>query len=796
MELLDIDFYRYMYPDLRGMDDEQLERHWSETGERRGRVGTFAQLLDALGEYAERLPEGFDWREYVGVNPGVEKYGWNGLQAAEHYVRHGADEGRPASLSERAESQGLDLGLVPEDFDWREYLRLNSDVAEAGFRSREMAILHFAEHGAGRAHRIYRFDHEFYAEYHLGQSPSEDGAAELQHWREIGQGLGWPPTVVEWFASLGFSRDALPARLDFEFIREAAGLRRFGYQDLERIITQQDDADLRVYREDADNARFWRLLSDRSALSGDDEMAQMLAERSLRYEDSHHAYQRMGDASLRLGQWRRAARHYEIALDKGDRSVWPAVHVARLALRADEPEQAADAARRLIREHPGSSVAEAGVSDVANGLWDGIQSKMRALAARDQREELVELVGRTVRTQAELRRGWIARGSSEHPRATVRRDRVLIIGDMGMPQTTRYRIDQKREQLIHAGYEVTSVHWSHTQAARQALPWHDVVIFYRAPAWPDVVRLIEDAQATGKVTFYEIDDMVFDVEFPPHVSTYGGLVEAKQYVDLMTGMAAYRAAAQLCDYGIASTRPLVDRLADLVRTGKVYLHRNGADSLTPANQPKPPKGEDEVVNLFYGSGTKAHNADFVDLVLPALERLLAEDPRVRLVTVGYLVLPKAFTARFADQIRQLPMTGSVETYMALLQGADINLAVLQPDVLTDGKSELKWFEAANFAIPSVVSDTANYLDVVADGEDCFIARTTEDWYETLHRLVKSPSERQRMGEAARRRVVAEYSIPTLSENIVEIIEAACDDLERRHGRTVATSSEVENYDQA
>lgn len=790
--MLDIDFYRHMYPDLDDLDDADLERHWNEVGVKNGRVGTREQLLEALGDLASDLPEGFDWREYVGVNPGLEKYGWNGLQAAEHYVRHGRGEGRPVSLRQRAEEKGLDLRRVPEDFDWRGYLRLNPDVAQAGFTSREMATLHYVEHGIGRAQRIYRFDHEFYADYYLRASPSDDGSVEVRHWRDLGWGIGWHATVQAWLDSLGVAEKSLPAGLSFDFIRQANDRERFSYRDLARVITQEDDADLRIYPEDQDSARFWRLLSDRAALTGDDELARKLAQRSLGYDESHHAYQRMGDASLRLGEWRQAAERYGIALDKGHRSVWPAAHIARLELRAKRPERAVAAARRLIRDHPDSSVAKGAVVDVANGLWDAIQPDMQELAARDDRDGLVDLVGRTVETQAELRREWVMHGTSGRPRATIRRDRVLIIGDMGMSQTKRYRIDQKREQLLHAGYDVTCIHWGHTDAARQALPWHDVVIFYRAPAWPDVIRLIEDARATGKVTFYEIDDMVFDVDFPPHVSTYGGLVEAQQYVDLMTGMAAYRAAAQLCDYGIASTRPLVDRLAELTRTGTVYLHRNGADSLTPANQPKPPKGKDEIINIFYGSGTKAHNADFVELVLPALERLLAADPRVHLVTVGYLVLPETFIERFGDQIRQLPMTGAVETYMALLQGADINLAVLQPDVLTDGKSELKWFEAANFGIPSVVSDTANYLDVVVDGEDCFVARTSEEWHEKLLALVESQEERRRMGEAARRRVAEEYSVPTLSKNIAQVIEEACDDLERRHGRTVVASSEVQN----
>ena len=80
---------------------------------------------------------------------------------------------------------------------------------------------------------------------------------------------------------------------------------------------------------------------------------------------------------------------------------------------------------------------------------------------------------------------------------------------------------------------------------------------------------------------------------------------------------------------------------------------------------------------------------------------------------------------------------SVQGYWSLLEQADINIAVLQNDVINGCKSELKWFEAACFGIPSIVSVTANYRDVINHGEDAYIADTEEDWYAALNELIGS-----------------------------------------------------------
>lgn len=120
------------------------------------------------------------------------------------------------------------------------------------------------------------------------------------------------------------------------------------------------------------------------------------------------------------------------------------------------------------------------------------------------------------------------------------------------------------------------------------------------------------------------------------------------HIELRKGMALY-AAARLCRYGIASTLPLCEELQSLVTSGTCLLHRNGLDK---HNQIKiTQRNNKDCINIFYGSGTHAHNSDFIEQALPALTYILHNYPQARLVIAGYLKLPTEFTARFTNQLK-------------------------------------------------------------------------------------------------------------------------------------------------
>lgn len=54
-----------------------------------------------------------------------------------------------------------------------------------------------------------------------------------------------------------------------------------------------------------------------------------------------------------------------------------------------------------------------------------------------------------------------------------------------------------------------------------------MTIFYRVPAIPSVIKAIAQVNAAGKLSFYEIDDLLFDVSYPADLNTYGGYLSLR-----------------------------------------------------------------------------------------------------------------------------------------------------------------------------------------------------------------------------------------------------------------------------
>jgi glycosyltransferase involved in cell wall biosynthesis len=144
---------------------------------------------------------------------------------------------------------------------------------------------------------------------------------------------------------------------------------------------------------------------------------------------------------------------------------------------------------------------------------------------------------------------------------------------------------------------------------------------------------------------------------------------------------------------------------------------------------------------------------------------------VRLVVVGHLTLDSRFEA-VRDRIVTLPWTDDIQAYWSLLAEADVNLAVLARYPTTDAKSEIKWLEAAVMGIPSLVSDTDRYREVLTDEVDALVAADAQEWSEKLRRLVADPALRTRIGNAARAKAAREYGLQRNAERLADCLSPA------------------------
>ncbi|MET3472702.1 glycosyltransferase involved in cell wall biosynthesis [Novosphingobium sp. 1529] len=334
------------------------------------------------------------------------------------------------------------------------------------------------------------------------------------------------------------------------------------------------------------------------------------------------------------------------------------------------------------------------------------------------------------------------------------RPHVLIIAELSIAQCRKYRVDQKSELLKQLGYAVTVIDWRDEQQCEAAIASPTLAIFYRVPAYPGPLRMIERFQAQGVPTLWEVDDLIFD---PNSYIENSGLQAVSPQIqrDVLSGVPAYRAAMLACDGAIASTSALAAAMRE-AGVERVFIVENALDSDTLdaaqiARTAAPPPGKD--IRIVYGSGTNTHDADF-RVAAPALLDILKSCPQVRLRIIGELGLPEAFDA-YADRVERFGKTNYAD-YLTLMAVCDIAIAPLEATVFNEAKSNIKFIEAAVCGLPAVCSPRAPFVDAIDPGKTGFLAADDREWRAALRRLVESRELRKRVGAAAEAAVHALY----------------------------------------
>lgn len=763
----------------------------------------------------------------------------NGIKEHEalqkHYQIFGAKEGRLANISEWLHKNNFPKDIIPPNFKLIEIQTINKDVSN----SRKIVLelmeflsaplnkrFSFSNDASAQAEFLFRLGKFYHGEKAVSEANylwslllNSVASQDDKYCKKIIDASGYEDELYEEFNPdlLKAGLDSMPARL-LHFLRHGqkedraysvdSWLIKHGLPgNLLSAVSSLKEALLRTekygnpikildalnslvannlnrvwfFESAKDNSKIYLKAGLSLLASGGDESKRERANNlfliacSFDPENSE-ALEQIGHYYSSKKEYRTAANFFENAIKHGASASKIVPHMAWMCRASNQHDRAYAIFEKYIPQFRTSPELLSQIDDFCQEIWSAAEDEMQMDVLLGRREALVEHTNAVVQKLYHLR--MLSVGVLEIPSKikNISISKVVLVGDFYVPQCQRYRIDQKVEQLAAAGVDVVTINWTDLKNHTDDLCFYDAVIFYRVPAVPPVIRAIAQVNAVGRLSIYEIDDLLFDPSYPPAIDTYGGAVDADQYRGLIRGMALFNAAARLCRVGIASTEPLREKLANLVFSGKCILHRNGLDSFYDVDLIPNAKSEKLGIHLFYGSGTLAHNNDFCDLALPAIRKIMEKRSDVHLIIAGHLRLPSRFLAEYEDRVSLLPATKDISLYYDYLKLADINLAVLHADPITDCKSELKWFEAAYFGIPSVLSVTRNYLDVISDGDDALLARNVEEWEVALNRLIDSQEYREKIAANARKRVLKEYSTEMLGRQLRASLEAVVQSL--------------------
>ena len=806
----DPDFYRRRYSDLRGLSDRQALSHYEIHGGLEGRKPNDKARFEDSPLMAS-LPPLFSIGQYRQLNPDVDKAIEDDWDVYLHYIRHGRDEGRSfsnldpefysqtymgagpwsdaeigahfrenetkgvcASFPEFLNANNAKYIVWQENFSDRAFSLLNFDWLGGPVEGVKAKVL-FVTEGIPRLADFSftkRFDLAFYREAHpllAGATPE----TAYRHWLFEGMERGEPGSPKEWMAVHGLDLLAYPQA--FVWTEYAAAHLESRDQHnrwvaLKHLLDHDPmgASTWPVLGEDAESfllsiARFRISKHDYAAAIG---TLQRAIAMGFETPAISHA---MGDAYHGLGLWGAASDSYSRAKSVSDAKLWSVVLGAESAAKAGNTADALATLLGTKAEFGGEQPWLTILDTVIAQEFQDATVKARALYSVERRAEGDEVMEGAVK--------WISdafeQGLDFPTNIGNKKKKVVILANTSLDQCTFYRVDQKRYFFEIGGWDYEIVEWSEDEKFLSAIADASACIFYRVPAFPSIIRCILQARRLGLATYYEIDDLIFDTEnYPDSFESFQGQIDRGVYQGLIYGTTLYRSAMRLCEYGIASTPILASRMGAEVESKKCFVVRNGLD---PRNIFGDGLGArrraDGVVRIVYGSATLAHNQDFHDIAGQAIRHVLEAFSHVELVVVGHLALDDSFSP-YADRIIKIDLIKDPIAYWSLLSTMDINLAVLASGLMTDCKSEIKWLEAAVLGVPSVVSATATYNEVVEDGVTGLIAQTPEQWTARLRMLVEDEACRHRIGEAAREHVLRSYSAEAGAMAMSEALQPA------------------------
>ncbi len=342
---------------------------------------------------------------------------------------------------------------------------------------------------------------------------------------------------------------------------------------------------------------------------------------------------------------------------------------------------------------------------------------------------------------------------------------VFACGIEGAP--LRYRARLPAEALSLLGARTAVLHYRDPGLRSRAFE-ADAVILYRVPATEQVLDLVQSLHALGIPVAFDVDDMIFDPDLASEIPALQILPpdEAELW---MEGVRRYRTTMEACDLFIGST-PALCRHASAVtgipseRFGNgvgLFAARHSDMALARGRSPGP-------LRIGYMSGTTTHDNDWLHVEEP-LVQVMRRFRDAELWLVGHLVTSPALEG-LGDRVRRIPFQ-RWDLLPYLLRDLDVNLAPLEPGSrFNEAKSAIKWLEAGLVATPTISSPTEAFCEVINHGRNGLLASSREDWVEAVVLLAGDAHTRRRMGEAARRDALLDWSPHRQARRYAAIID--------------------------
>ena len=337
--------------------------------------------------------------------------------------------------------------------------------------------------------------------------------------------------------------------------------------------------------------------------------------------------------------------------------------------------------------------------------------------------------------------------------------------------TFRYRCFNPVDAINRHSTEVSASYFFYSDLGTldNLSDYADILVISRSPMDAQLDRLYRRFRNAGKKILFDIDDLVFDVNFATLVASNLGYPLEKADLNNWTAfIASINVALKEADEVIATNEYLAEKIREITHSPVHVIPNtfNEAQQLVSDTAREINRESHRGLRLGYFSGSSSHSRDF-DVVASQILRFLEESPESTLTIVGHLEVPTEF-APLGLRVTKTPFMDFLDM-QSVARDIDLNIVPLQESAFTWSKSELKYFEAALVETPTLASATPVFHNAITHGDTGFLAEGTE-WLEAL-RVAESlgPEGLLAVGSAARASVLETYDPRSLAEKLDGIL---------------------------
>lgn len=295
------------------------------------------------------------------------------------------------------------------------------------------------------------------------------------------------------------------------------------------------------------------------------------------------------------------------------------------------------------------------------------------------------------------------------------------------------------------------------------------IILIRAPYTSQLQDLIDSVKKKKTPLFYDIDDIVFELDEVETLLKMDTYSENPNLADTLYGYVYRRNAIAAQADAFITTNDFLKGILKKKFNKPCYVLPNTLNSLqvTFAKGIVRKHTHHRFV-IGYFSGSSTHNQDFA-IVSKSLAKLMDEYKNIHLNIGGYLSIPSELAKfKHGGRIHLLPFVNFIDQ-LSFVSECDLQLIPLVENKFNNSKSELKFFEAGLVHVPSIASPTYMYKKIINDGSNAMLA-SVDEWEDKIKKIYLDPYLKQEIADNAYKYTMENYYGERVKMQVAQLLK--------------------------